>query len=73
MYSVYVPIDSGHLERSGRETVVAALREAGVSRVFLTIGAQRADHAVRTEIFRTLGENIRYLRERGFTVGVHAQ
>ena len=70
MYSVYVPIDSGHLERSGRETVVAALREAGVSRVFLTIGAQRADHAVRTEIFRTLGENIRYLRERGFTVGV---
>lgn len=70
MYTVYVPIDSGHFARSGRETVVAALRKAEVSHVFLTIGAQRADKAAREEIFRTLGENIRYLRERGFIVGV---
>ncbi len=70
MYTIYVPIDSGHLERSGRETVVAALRKAEVSRVFLTIGAQRAEKTVRAAIFRTLGENIRYMREQGFTVGV---
>lgn len=70
MYTVYVPIDSSHLERSGRETVVAALRKADVRHVFLTIGAQRAEPAARREIFAKLGENIRYLRERGFTVGV---
>lgn len=70
MYTVYVPIDSGHLERSGRETVVAALQKAEVRHVFLTIGAQRADETVRADIFRTLGENIRYMRNHGFTVGV---
>ena len=52
MYTVYVPIDSSHLERSGRETVVAALRKADVRHVFLTIGAQRAEPAARREIFQ---------------------
>ena len=54
MYTVYVPIDSSHLERSGRETVVAALRKADVRHVFLTIGAQRAEPVARREIFAKL-------------------
>lgn len=70
MYTIYVPIDNSHFIRSDREKVIDALRKAGVDRVFLAIGAQRADPKERAAIFQSLGENIRYLRTQGFTVGV---
>ncbi|MBQ1982607.1 MAG: hypothetical protein II229_05235, partial [Clostridia bacterium] len=69
-YETIVPIYSDFFCRAGRETIVAQMREAGVSRVFLAQGAYLMEEADKTRMLETLKDNIHYLKAEGFEVGV---
>lgn len=70
MYRYSIPIDNAHFKRSGRERVVKAIREAGIDRVFLAIGAMTTDQAARRGMLDTLADNLAFLKNEGFETGV---
>ena len=70
MYRYSIPIDNEHFKRSGRERVVKAIREAGIDRVFLAIGAMTTDQAARCRMLDTLADNLAFLKNEGFETGV---
>ncbi len=69
-YETIVPIYGEFFQRAGRETIVAQLREAGASRVFLAQGAYLMVEEDKRRMLDILRDNINYLQAEGFEVGV---
>lgn len=70
MYKYSIPIKNDYFIRSGRDRVVAELKKAGINEAYLAIGALTEDTSEFERILALLRENIAYLREKGFEVGV---
>ena len=70
MYSVSVPLVSQTLYRSDRMALARQLREAGVTRIFLSIGTYIADREKHRACMTTLGEQCAFFKAEGFQVGI---
>lgn len=70
MYTVSVPLVSQTLHRSDLTALTQQLREAGVSRIFLSIGTYIADPEKRRTCMATLGEQCAFFKAEGFQVGI---
>ncbi len=70
MYTYSIPINNDHFERSGRDRVVAALKQAGITRAFLATGALTTDETENKRVISLLRENLAYLKKEGFEAGV---
>ena len=70
MYTYSIPINNDHFERSGRDRVVAALKQAGITRAFLATGALTTDETENKRVISLLRENLAYLKKEGFETGV---
>ena len=69
MYRISLPMISRTFARDDRERVVKTLKEMGVFRVFLAIGAYHFDAPTFAEELRILRDNAAFLHDRGFEVG----
>ncbi len=65
MHKLSVPIMSATVTPANRETYVKQCREAGVERIFLTIGS-----SIMQPIPEHLAKNVSYFKSCGFEVGV---
>ena len=70
MYTYSIPINNDHFESSGRDRVVAALKQAGITRAFLATGALTTDETENKRVISLLRENLAYLKKEGFETGV---
>lgn len=70
MYTVSVPLVSDTLCRSDRKTLAQNLKEAGVQRIFLSIGTYLIDPEKRKVCMDTLRDHCAFFKEQGFQVGV---
>ena len=70
MYTVSVPLVSQTLHRSDLTALTQQLRDAGVSRIFLSIGTYIADPEKRRACMTTLGEQCAFFKAEGFQVGI---
>ena len=70
MYTVSVPLVSQTLCRSDRKDLAQRLKNAGVSRIFLSIGTYIADPEKRSACMATLRDNCAFFKAEGFETGV---
>jgi hypothetical protein len=70
MYTVSVPLVSQTLYRTDQEALALQLKNAGVGRVFLSIGTYIADPEKRRTCMEQLRENCAFFRAEGFEVGI---
>ena len=70
MYTVSVPLVSQTLHRSDLTALTQQLRDAGVSRIVLSIGTYIADPEKRRACMTTLGEQCAFFKAEGFQVGI---
>jgi len=71
MYNVSFPILNGNFQRNDRKKVVEYAKAMGVKKIFLAVGiAYKNNEADRKKLFKTIKENVAYLKEQGFFVGV---
>lgn len=70
MKDLIIPIDNPTFNRSGREKTLKAIRDAGCNSVLLSIGGVEADPERRAKILAELAENIPFVKNSGFSVGV---
>ncbi len=70
MENIIVPIKSSTFKRAGREKMAEKLKKAGVNTVFLADGQYVLNPEKRKRTMADLGDNINFMKEQGFTVGV---
>lgn len=70
MYTVSVPLVSQTLYRSDRKALAQRLKNAGVSRIFLSIGTYIANPEKRSACMATLRDNCAFFKAQGFETGV---